>query len=290
MLFAAIPHRALITVAGPDAEHLLQTIVTTDLDALGQGEVMAGALLAPQGKIMFDFLVSRSGADGLRLDLRADVAADLAKRLTMYRLRAKADIAVTADAVVHAWWTVEATQPAGDLPPPDALRDKRFPAALAYRTYGGDGALPGDLQAWHAFRIANGVAESGEDYALNEAFPHDVLFDQMGGVGLHKGCYVGQEVVSRMHHRGTARRRLLIAATAGGSFPPAGTEITADGRLVGTLGSSAGDHALALVRIDKAKAAMTRGVPLLAGDTALTVEIPSWATFTFPEDAAADEA
>jgi folate-binding protein YgfZ len=58
----------------------------------------------------------------------------------------------------------------------------------------------------------HGIAESGTDYALGDAFPHDVLLDQNGGVGLRKGCYVGQEVVSRMQHRGTARRRVLIVS------------------------------------------------------------------------------
>jgi folate-binding protein YgfZ len=289
MANAAIPDRALIDVAGPDAEHLLQNVITTDLAGLAEDEVAAGALLAPQGKILFDFLISRKDADGFRIEVRRDAAADLAKRLRLYRLRAKAEISVSDQAVVHAWWEGAATTSQKESGPQDALRDRRFPAAEVYRSYGDADAGAGDLAAWQALRIASGIAESGADYALGDAFPHDVLFDQMGGVGLRKGCYVGQEVVSRMQHRGTARRRMLIAS-ADAPFPAPGTEITADGRLVGALGSSAGGHALALVRTDKVKAALARGVPLLAGGVALSLAIPSWAGFAFPEDAPADDA
>ena len=86
---------------------------------------------------------------------------------------------------------------------------RRFPDDVVTRSYGGRRAS-GDAAAWQAFRIAHGIAESGADYALGDAFPHDVLLDETGGVGFKKGCYVGQEVVSRMQHRGTARRRVLI--------------------------------------------------------------------------------
>lgn len=283
---ASLPHRALIAVSGPDAEHLLQNVITTDLDTLAQGEAMGGALLSPQGKILFDFLISRLGSDGFRIDCRADIAADLARRLTMYRLRAKAEIVVLDQSVVQVRWQGDsAASQIDSTANAVGYRDRRFPvSAVVLRDYDAAAAQGGDASSWDAFRIASGIPESGSDYQLGDAFPHDVLLDQTRGVGLRKGCYVGQEVVSRMQHRGTARRRMLIA-TADGPFPPTGTEITAGGRTIGTLGSSAGGHGLALVRIDKVKAAMTSGLDLLAGGAVLSLKIPDWATFTFPEDA-----
>jgi folate-binding protein YgfZ len=290
MPHAAIPDRALIAIVGPDAEHLLQNVITTDLDKLAPGEAMGGALLSPQGKILFDFLISRDGADGFRLECRADVAADLARRLTLYRLRAKAQISVVEGAVVQVWWESDSGASRTESRPDGALRDRRFVAAAVWRSHDVVDAGSGDLEGWQAFRIEQGIAESGSDYALGEAFPHDVLLDQTGSVGLRKGCYVGQEVVSRMQHRGTARRRVLVAESDG-PLPQAGAEITADGRMVGTLGSSSRGRALALVRIDKVKAAMNAGVPILADGAVLTLSIPAWATFRFPEDnAAADDA
>jgi folate-binding protein YgfZ len=157
-----------------------------------------------------------------------------------------------------------------------------------FRTYR-EGADAGEgAEAWRALRIENGVAESGEDYALNDAFPHDVLLDQLGGVGFGKGCYVGQEVVSRMQHRGTARRRVLIV-TAAADLPVPGTEIVAAGRTLGTLGSVSGASGLAILRIDRVKDALDAGVAITADGVPVGVEIPAFASFGFPV-AGGDEA
>ncbi len=141
------------------------------------------------------------------------------------------------------------------------------------------------LDAWHAFRIAHGVAESGDDYALGDAFPHDVLLDQTGGVGFRKGCYVGQEVVSRMQHRGTARRRVLIASADAPARRRHRTHCRAAGRSARSAPSS-GTKGLALVRIDRVKDAMDAGQPITAGDVPLSLAIPAWAGFGFPQERA----
>ena len=278
---SALPDRTVITVAGPDAEHLLQNILTTDLDALAPGEARPGALLSPQGKILFDFLISRDGADGFRLDVRRDAADDFIRRLTLYRLRAKAEISKQDQTVVSAVWENDSGSSETDS---SLVRDMRFRTTPVYRTYESSPDSTGSLSGWTALRIANGIAESGEDYAPGDAFPHDALLDQMDGVGFRKGCYVGQEVVSRMHHRGTARRRVLIAEGAE-DLPPSGAELRAGGKPVGRLGSAQERYGLAIVRIDKVKQAMDAGEPILADGTEVKLSIPGWATFSFPEDA-----
>lgn len=284
---ALLKDRALISVSGPEAEHFLQNILTTDLDALLPGAAKPGALLAPQGKILFDFLISRSGPDAFLLDCRADVADDFVRRLMLYRLRAKAEVTKHDQQLVGVSWNSDSTASQSDS---SAVRDLRFPAASpVYRHY--DAAAVGDAGSeadWAGLRIAQGVAESGTDYALGDAFPHDVLLDQMDGIGFKKGCYIGQEVVSRMQHRGTARRRVLIAS-AGTALPPAGSEITANGRAVGALGTVAGTAGLAIARIDRVKDAIDGGTPLLAGDVPVTLSIPGWASFSFPQDVASAE-
>jgi folate-binding protein YgfZ len=286
---AQLNDRALISVSGADAEHFLQNIVTADLDVLAAGEAKPSALLAPQGKILFDFLVSRDGESSFILECRADVAGDFLRRLMLYRLRAKVDISLQEQSLVSVSWRDDSEASVSDLSfsqtESTGLRDLRFPPPTAVvRHYG---QMPGgSIAAWHAFRIAHGAAESGSDYQLSDAFPHDVLLDQMGGVGFRKGCYVGQEVVSRMQHRGTARRRVLIAS-AESELPAPGADILADGRSIGTLGSVSGKSALAIVRIDKVKAAMDDGVPILADGVALSLAIPEWAKFSFPQETAA---
>jgi len=284
---ARLEDRAVITVAGPEAEHFLQNILTVDVESLADGEVKPGALLTPQGKILFDFLISRAGPDAFRLECRADIASDFHRRLLMYKLRTKAEISKPEQAVVTVSWQNDSASSETDS---TALRDARFPQGDVMRIYGaeqgsGDG---GDLAAWHALRIAGGVAESGADYQLGDAFPHDVLLDQMSGVGFGKGCYVGQEVVSRMQHRGTARRRVLLVS-ADAPLPAPGTELTVEGKPVGALGSVSGKQGLAIARIDRVKSAIDNGRDILADGIPVTLAIPGWAKFTFPEGATAAE-
>lgn len=290
---ALLKDRALITVSGPEAEHFLQNILTVDLDPLEQSEAKPGALLAPQGKILFDFLVSRAGENAFLLECRADIADDFVKRLMFYRLRAKVDISKQEQDVVAVRWQADSSRSKNDSTASAdvsaGIRDRRFglPVLRFYET-----PLPAadaTQNQWHAFRLSQGVAESGLDYALNDAFPHDVLLDQLDGVGFKKGCFIGQEVVSRMQHRGTARRRVLLVEAAG-TLPAPGTELTVNGRSVGTLGSVSGTHGLAIARIDRVKAAMDDSQAISAGDVAVSLTIPEWARFNFPETTGAEDA
>lgn len=274
---AFLPDRAFVKIAGADAEHFLQNLITTDLGALAENELRPGALLTPQGKILFDFLISRDG-DGFLIDIPADQMDAFIRRMTMYKLRSP----VTIEALPVTGATVTWGESV------DGVADHRFAlAGTELRRQVGRAGDPADREGYDALRILHGVPESGADYALQDAFPHDVLFDKSGGVSFRKGCYVGQEVVSRMQHRSTARRRVVILS-ADASLPATGTEITVGGKPIGALGTVAGDRALAIVRIDKAGEAMTAGEPILAGDVPVTVTLPSWSGLTFP--AAAEEA
>lgn len=287
MPFALIKDRALVSVSGPDAEHFLQNVLTADLDKLARNEAKPGALLSPQGKILFDFLISRDGENAFQLECRADIATDFVRRLTLYRLRAKVEFSIEDQAIVTVSWGNDS-----DTSQTDSMRltDRRFKEVPVYRVYRATVPSPreGDAE-WDAFRIAHGIAESDTDYTLGDAFPHDVLLDQMDGVGFQKGCYIGQEVVSRMQHRGTARRRVLIAS-ADGALPATGTEISSAGKALGLLGSVAGKQGLAIVRIDRVKDAMDAGQPITAADMPVRLAIPAWAGFTFPQQAGAEGA
>jgi hypothetical protein len=297
--------RGVVLISGEDARTFLQDLITADVEAMKPGEAHLAALLTPQGKILFDFLVIYA-PDGLPtlarfdgfaeirgyfLDVPKSALPDLVKRLSFYKLRAKVQIAEVIWheqrlGVVAAWGSDRVYQT-------DALfvRDVRHPD-LGERLYLIEGDAEAisvaDPPAYHAHRIALGIPEGGKDFAFGELFPHDVDMDQLGGVDFKKGCYVGQEVVSRMQHRGTARRRFVIATTTEASLPPAGTPVTAGTAAIGTLGSSSGHNGLALVRLDRAKAAMDAGTQLEAGGVALTLALPGWAKFTWPADVAAD--
>ena len=256
-----LPERAVITLVGDDAEHFLQNLITTDLDRIGPAEAWPGALLTPQGKVMFDFLISRTEA-GFAIETHAGDAANLLQRLTLYKLRAKVTIANEETDGVTVF--------TGNAPEA-AVIDMRFaPAGMSVKRLPGRHGHP-DPEAYTALRIEAGVPEMHADYAPEDAFPHDLLFDRNGAVSFKKGCFVGQEVVSRMQHRGTARRRLVMVRGAG-TLPAAGTTVLADGKPAGELGSVAGDTAMAILRIDRAASATS----LTAGDVAVTVTPYAW--------------
>ncbi|MBO3759642.1 folate-binding protein YgfZ [Ciceribacter sp. L1K22] len=269
---AFLPDHVLIRVTGPEAEHFLQNLITTDVESLPTGEAVPGALLTPQGKILFDFIVWRE-EDGFVLDTTDSQRDGLIKRLTMYKLRSKVEITPAEDPGVTVIW--------GDTYPDGAVEDARFAAAgiPVARLPGRHGEHPRD--GYEALRVLAGIVESGHDFTLEDAFPHDIGFDLNRGVSFKKGCYVGQEVVSRMQHRGTARRRTVILS-AETPLPPAGTTISAAGKPIGELGTVAGTRGLAIVRIDRAGEALASGAAVLAGDTPVDAMLPSWTGLSFP--------
>lgn len=270
MARAFLATRGWFTVSGPDASDFLQGLITTDIDSLEPGATAPGALLTPQGKIMFFFMISRTN-DGFLIETEAEMVEALVKRLTMYKLRAKVEIARTEAAGATVIWDEEPAQ--------GAAKDIRFAKAGVdlYRLPGGQGSA----EAYDTLRAELGIPEAGADFALQDAFPHDILLDRSGGLSFKKGCYVGQEVVSRMQHRSTARRR-LATVSADAALPETGTEIRAGGKAIGVLGTVAGRVGLAVIRIDRAGAALASGTPVLAGETPVMVTLPVWSGLEFP--------
>ncbi|MDA4846901.1 YgfZ/GcvT domain-containing protein [Hoeflea poritis] len=279
---AALTDRALVGISGDDAQMLLQDVISCEVENLPDGVARPGALLTPQGKILFEFLISRDGADRFLLDLPRAKVGGFVQRMMMYRLRAKAEIAPVDDVSVHAAWGGE--QQDGWL-----LDDRFRNEANVYRIYGASPSQTASHEDYDHLRVENGVAEAGADYALSDAFPHDISFDLNGGVSFKKGCFVGQEVVSRMQHRSTARRRVVIVEGQA-PLPETGSSLTAGGRAVGLLGTVAGNRGLALVRIDKVAAARDSNTPLLAGDVPVEATLPAWTGLSFPTADAAGEA
>ena len=238
---AILPDRSLLEIAGEERANFLQGLITNDVAGLGAGQACFAGLLSPQGKILFDFFAIDAG-DTILLDCPAAAAADLLKRLTFYKLRAKVTLGNITDKwrVAAAWGegAGEALKASASI----AFGDPRLPA-LGFRSLIEAGAsvkFNADSVGYDAMRIAAAVPEGGKDYAYGDTFPHEACFDLLNGVSFTKGCYVGQEVVSRMQHRGTARTRVL-AVSAAAPLPEGGADILAEGFAVGRLGSVAGD-------------------------------------------------
>jgi folate-binding protein YgfZ len=279
---ALLEDRGVLRLAGADSRKFLQGLVTSNVDKVREGEGLHAGLLTPQGKILFDFFVIEDGGS-LLIDIAGDKASELAKRLGFYKLRAAVEIAEEPSLVVAAIWGGTPSLPDGAIAFPDP-RLPEFGTRVILPT-GTSAAELGCAEAssddYHALRITLGVPEGGRDYAFGEAFPHEALFDQLGGVDFAKGCFVGQEVVSRMEHRGTARRR-IVPVEGDGPLPASGTSIEAAGAAIGTLGSVSGRKGLAMLRLDRAEEAVARGVPLTADGVKLTLHRPAFARFAIP--------
>jgi folate-binding protein YgfZ len=270
----------------------LNGLVTAEVSGVTPGYPRFAALLTPQGKIIADFIVTRTAADGdFLLDCPRALAATLAERLNFYKLRAKLSVEDLSESLaVLAVWDGAAGEHTDCCPDPRlpelgsrCLVPPGTAAAVATEL----GATLVDAAEYEAHRIALGVPRGGLDYVYGDAFPHETDMDQLHGVDFDKGCYVGQEVVSRIEHRGSARTRVVPVAYAGAA-PEAGTPVLAGDRNVGMLGSAARGRGLASLRLDRVEEALVAGVPLTAGGIELRLIKPDWARFAFPRAKAAE--
>lgn len=279
---ARLADRGTVSVSGPDARKLLQGLITNDMDLLEAAPGLHAGLLTPQGKILFGFHIAKSES-GYLLDVARDHAPGLVKRLSLYKLRADVGIRdESSDHAVLVMWG-DASAPGSKMGIPDPRLAEMGQRAIvaagqAAEAIATSGAEEQTAAAYHAHRIGLGVPEGGKDYAFGEAFPHEALFDQLNGVSFTKGCYVGQEIVSRMEHRSTARRR-IVPVIGREPLPQPGTDVTAAGVSIGTLGSTAGTRGLALLRLDRVAEFAARGEQLFANNVSLEVKLPEWARF-----------
>ena len=223
-------NRRLLRLSGPDTAEFLQGLVTNDV----RRAPIYTALLSPQGKYLADFFIIPDG-DGFLLDVPAEQADDLLRRLTMYKLRAKVDITEDLRGVTRG------TGPA----PEGAIADPRDPA-LGWRGYG---LGADDATDWDAIRVAHLVPEAGLELIPNDSFILEMGFERLHGVDFRKGCYVGQEVTARMKHKTDLRKGLVRVQIKGAA--PIGTEILSTEKPSGTLFTQSRGHAIAYLRFDR---------------------------------------
>lgn len=296
MKAALLPDRGVVKVAGSDVTKFLDGLVTADLDKVTAGHARYSALLTPQGKIIADFIIAKANEDGhYMLDCPRALAPTLVQRLNFYKLRAKVTIEDLSETLgVLAVWDNPPTSGPGL-----SYADPRLPALglrcmisthIAEKAAAELGATLLDAADYEAHRIARGVPRGGSDFIYNDAFPHEADMDQLGGVDFDKGCFVGQEVVSRMEHRGTARTRVVPVAFDGAP-PEAGVTVTAGATTLGMMGSASGaiGRGMATLRLDRVGEAMANATPIMAGGIAIRPVKPDWARFPWPGEAKAAE-
>jgi hypothetical protein len=262
------PARSVLRVAGEDADSFLDALVTNDVSrATPEAPVYAG-LLSPQGKVIADFIAFRAEDGALLLDVDRSRAEDLLRRLTLYRLRRKIEIADVSDrfhVVVH---TDAQSGLTADPRRPDGSLGARVLEATAP-------ANPDPIAEYAKLLIAAGVPDLSVDAASEEVFALEALFEEFNGVDFQKGCFIGQENVSRMKRRATTRRKFCRIAFEGP--PPAfGTEVVAGPAQLGSVRSGIEGRAIALLRLDRAVEAAEKNVALSAGDIPVRLDPPAW--------------
>ncbi|MEA3028326.1 MAG: tRNA-modifying protein YgfZ [Alphaproteobacteria bacterium] len=291
MKAALLPDRGVVKVAGADARAFLNGLLTIDVGKVTPEQARFGALLTPQGKIIIDFIIAEAPAGdggGFFLDCPRALAPSLVEKLNFYKLRAKVICEDLSEVLgVMAFWDGAGATEYGLIyadPRLPALGQRAMlPPHLAKDAAADLGAELFEAQAYEAHRIAQGVPRGGLDFIYGDAFPHETDMDQLAGVDFEKGCYVGQEVVSRMEHRGTARNR-VVPVTAANFAPDAGVPVMAGDRQVGITGSHAGNRGLAMLRLDRVADARSANIPLIAGGVAIEPSRPDWAKFDWPFD------
>jgi folate-binding protein YgfZ len=296
MKAALLPDRGVVKVVGDDARKFLNGLLTSDVARVAPGQAAFAALLTPQGKVIVDFIVVEApltDGGGFFLDCPRALASTLVQRLNFYKLRAKLIIEDLSETlgVMGIWEGNGSTEYGlcyGDPRLPALGTRCMLPPHRAADAAADLGSELVESAAYEAHRIAYGIPRGGLDFIYGDAFPHEADMDQLGGIDFDKGCFVGQEVVSRMEHRGTARTR-IVPVTYDEFAPEAGTPVQVGEKNVGTLGSTARGRGLAMLRLDRVADALAGGQPLVAGGIEIRLAKPAWARFAFPGEAKAAE-
>ena len=298
MKAALLPDRGVVKVVGDDARKFLNGLLTTDVAKVTPEHAAFAALLTPQGKIIVDMIVAEApAADGgnFFLDCPRALGKTLVDRLNFYKLRAKVIVEDLSEILgVMAFW-----EGAGETEYGLCYADPRLPALgtrcmlpphLAAEAAADLGATLVEATEYELHRIMLGTPRGGLDFNYNDAFPHEADMDQLNGIDFEKGCYVGQEVVSRVEHRGIARKRVVPVAFEDFASE-IGVAIKAGDTDVGVMGSSVRGtgRGLALLRLDRVGEALASGKPLMSGGMRLRALKPEWARFEWPGEAKAAE-
>jgi folate-binding protein YgfZ len=269
--FVSFPKRGLVCVSGPDAATLLDGLLTHNVAGAGPRACVYTAMLTPQGKFLFELFIIAPETGTYWIDVSDP--ASFAKRLSLYRLRSKVTIEDKSEAyMVGAAWSAEALPPHA-IHYPDPRHSELPQRFIAPRVELQDEAAA--FAAYEQTRLGLGVPDLAVDLLVEKDFILEGLMDEMGGVDFHKGCYVGQEMTSRMKRRTTVKTKLCRVRYEGAA-PAFETPILADGWEVGRMRTGGPGHGLALIRFDRAQKAISEGQELRAGDQPIQLDPPSW--------------
>jgi hypothetical protein len=286
--FVFLDDRGILAVSGPDRRPFLQGLVSNDVDKVCPAAARYAAYLTAQGKYLHDFMMVEAG-ESIWLDAEAARLGDLKRRLSMYRLRAKASLDERPDLCVAAVFGADAPAALGLSREPGAARplgsgavfvDPRLaslgarailPREEARALLTDAGLVEAEFDRYDRLRLSLGVPDGSRDLVLEKSILLEAGFDELNGVDWQKGCYIGQELTARTKYRGLVKKRLMPVRIEGPT-PPPGTVVTTDGREIGEMRSSRDGLGLALLRLEPVR----EGKRLVAGEATLVPVRPAW--------------
>ncbi len=260
-------NRAIIRVFGSDAQKLLNDVLSVEF-TIGENKAKWWALLSPQGKIQVEGL-GFWFENAFWLEMYKDIVDSFLKKMRLYKMRAKVELEDLSQSHIVGWSINRPSEGSFFIDPRD--RNLGF-HIFAPKENIGD--WQSDENKYLLKRIELGIAELGEDFEPDVLFAHDIGMDLLQGVDFSKGCYIGQEIVSRMQHKGEIKRRVLIANNVEAN---AGSKLTIDGKKIGFLGKLISKKSLAFVRLDR----INNKNHVLANDKPIQLSIPKWADYQF---------
>ena len=279
--------RGLVKIYGSDCSDFLQNLISCDIQKVESVGPQYGALLSPQGKLLFDFIIIQS-QDYFLFDIQRSLVSDFIKKMNMYKLRANVDVEDLSNKfAVIGIWNVDEEPDWVETP----FLDPRY-RQLGYRVFLEREKLPRflsqssveitSLDDYNQHRIELCIPTGVNDFDYGTVFPHDINMDYLNGIDFSKGCFVGQEVVSRMRHRGTARRRCVSVLSTDSPLKTK-VEISADGKNIGMVGSTSKNLGIAIIRLDRAKLAFDEAIKFIADGIEVKFKQSKWTDFTWPE-------
>jgi folate-binding protein YgfZ len=254
-LYISLSHRTAIKIAGNDARSFLQGLISNDINKLDTDDSIYTLMLTPQGKFLYDFFIIKY-EDFYLLDCNKDSKEQIIKKLSMYKLRSDVTIADLSSVYKIVTYIVDSIQDINRQVKKIAYKDPRLSSLI--RSFSlienndeavcDEGFSIGTIEDYNMLRIKNLIAEGHIDMISENAFPHDFNMNEVGAIDYKKGCYVGQEVTTRVYHRGKIRNKLtLLEKNHEDIFPKIGSSITQNNKNVGILLSSVKNTALAML-------------------------------------------
>ena len=291
--YTHLTNRGIISVTGSDSMDFLQGIISNDITLVSPNKTIYAALLTPQGKYLFDFFISQSG-EKLLIECEKDRVPDLMKRLSIYKLRANADLVDETETYsIFAIWGDDAAQATGlhnerglahEISGGTQFIDPRLntagvrsvlPIEVAEAQLQSLAAEPASASDYDLHRLKLGLPDASRDLVVDKAILIESGFDELNGVDWNKGCYMGQELTARTKYRGLVKKR-LISVFIEGAAPEPGTPIMVGDKNAGEMRSSNAGHGIALLRLDQLN---NEAAEYICDQAILRPNKPTWADF-----------